>query len=102
MVKGCQNINGEHLLRCTNCIFEDDAFKCKDFRNLENMEIVEFAVNSLTSSGVTESIEIANYDALEQSRDENRGMTIITLTSLVFLAIIIITGIGIGIKISFG
>lgn len=61
-----------------------------------------FSVNSLTSSGVTESINIANSDALEQSRDENKGMTMTTLTGLVFLAIILISGIGVGLKIAFG
>ena len=44
MVKGCKDKQGDHLLRCTNCIFQDDAFKCEDFRNLENMQIVEFEV----------------------------------------------------------
>lgn len=61
-----------------------------------------FSVNSLTAAGVVESISIATSDALEQSKDENKGMNIVTLTSLVFLAIILISGIGVGIKIAFG
>ena len=60
-----------------------------------------FSVNSLTAAGVVESISIATSDALEQSKDENKGMNIVTLTSLVFLAIILISGIGVGFKIAF-
>ena len=46
-VKGCKGANGERLLRCINCTFQDDASKCYDFRNLEGMQIVDFVVEIL-------------------------------------------------------
>ena len=61
-----------------------------------------YSVSSLTSSGVTESINIAQSDALEQNRDDNRGMTLVTLAGIIFLGVFLIAGIGIGIKIGFG
>ena len=61
-----------------------------------------FSACALTSSGVTESINIARSDALEQNRQDNQGLTIMTLAGLAMLGIFVMAGIGIAYKIGFG
>lgn len=61
-----------------------------------------FAVSALNSSGVTESINIARSDALEQNRNDQQGLTIMTLAGLAMLGIFVIAGIGLAYKIGFG
>lgn len=61
-----------------------------------------FSAASLMSSGVTESINIARSDALEQHRDENKGLTFMTLAGIAMLGIFVIAGIGLAYKIGFG
>lgn len=61
-----------------------------------------FSASSLNSSGVTESINIARSDALEQNRQDSQGLTVMTLAGLAMLGIFVIAGIGLGYKIGFG
>ncbi|MDF1533680.1 MAG: hypothetical protein P1P69_04155 [Methanosarcinaceae archaeon] len=61
-----------------------------------------FAVSALNSAGMTESINIARSDALEQNRDDQQGLTVMTLAGLAMLGIFVIAGIGLAYKIGFG
>lgn len=60
-----------------------------------------FSVSALNSAGMTESINIAKSDALEQNREDSKGLTIMTLAGLAMLGIFVLAGIGIAYKIGF-
>jgi hypothetical protein len=61
-----------------------------------------FAASSMDSEGVTVAMNIAKSDSLEQNRNDQQGLTIMTLAGLAMLGIFVIAGIGLAYKIGFG
>lgn len=61
-----------------------------------------FSASALNSSGVTEAINIAKSDALEQNRKDDRGFTMQALFAGVIIIVVLFFGLGIAYKVGFG
>jgi hypothetical protein len=60
-----------------------------------------FAASSLNSAGMTESINIARSDALEQNRNDDRGFTMQAIFAGVIIVVILFFGLALAYKVGF-